>query len=83
MPLEPDMLLSPDDSPLLPPRMAAHPARLSATASMPARNMLWFLFLMILSLWWMLNWMRDDAACHFSKRQEARQRSTGLGLKLS
>jgi hypothetical protein len=56
-------LLPLGDSP--PPRQLAHPVRPSATASKPARNMLWCFCFMINSLWWMFCWMRDDAACHF------------------
>jgi len=61
VPLEPpDMLpvplpeLLPEDSPPLP-RMLAHPLRPSATASKPARIMLWCFCFMINSLWWMSN----------------------------
>lgn len=82
VPLEPPevvpLLLVPlvplDASP--PPRMPAHPARPSDTASKPARSMLWCFCFMVNSLWWMFNRMRDDATCHWSERGEARLRSS-------
>ena len=63
MPDDPPVELPLEDSPLSP-RMPAHPVRPSATASKPARIMLWCFCFMINSLWWMFIRMRDDASCH-------------------
>jgi hypothetical protein len=64
VPLEPPEVAPPvpllplDDSP---PRMWEHPVVPSATASKPARIMLWCFCFMINSLWWMFIRMRDVA----------------------
>ena len=53
VPVDPPEVLLPLEDSLLPPRMPAHPARPSDTASKPARIMLWGFCFMINSLWWM------------------------------
>jgi hypothetical protein len=66
----PSMLLPEDWSPF----MLLHAD--SAIASKPAKTTLWCLCFMINSSCLDVQWVRDDAACHFGKRPERNRRSS-------